>query len=102
MLTGRSNYGRSCANKFGACWERQKVQRTAKRYDDDSYGNVIGLGLMLFAAVNMTAKALPAQTNIRQMTERLQWRYGAKILEALRGVNQDGYGAPWCFQPMKT
>ena len=48
-----------------------EVQRVAKRYDNDRHSKVIGLRLLLLAAVIMAAKALPPQTNIRQMTKRL-------------------------------
>ena len=67
----KNNYSRSCANKFGGGWEREKVQRAAKRYDDDGHSKVSGLKLLLLVAVIMAAKALPPQTNIRQMTKRL-------------------------------
>ena len=62
---------RSCANKLGGGWEREKAQRAAKCYDDSGHIKVIGLRLLLLAAVIMTAKALSPQTNIRRMTRRL-------------------------------
>ena len=47
-------------------------------------------------------KLLPPQT-YEKMTKIPYWRrYGAKILAALRRVKPDGYGVPWCFQPVKT
>ena len=67
----KNNYSRSCANKFGGGWEREKVQRAAKRYDDDDHNKVIRLRLLLIAAVNMAAKALPPPTNTRPRTKRL-------------------------------
>ena len=78
------------------------MQRAAKRYDDDGHGKVIGLRLLLLAASIMAAKALLPQPNIRQTTKRLSCRYEVKILAALRRVRPDGYGSPWCFQPIKT
>ena len=69
MLIGRENYGRSCANKLGDGWERDKVQRAAKGYD--GYSKVFGWRLLLAAAVIMAAKAPPPQMNIRQMTKIL-------------------------------
>ena len=60
MLIGRNNYSRSCANKLGGGWEREKVQRAAKRYDEgDGHSKVIGLRLLLLAAVIMAAKSAP-------------------------------------------
>ena len=50
--------------KFGGGWEREKVQRAAKRFDVDDHSKGIGLRLPLFAAVNVAAKALRPQTNI--------------------------------------
>ena len=41
---------RSCADKLGNGWEKEKVQRTAKRYDDDGHGKDVGLRLLLLAA----------------------------------------------------
>ena len=61
MLVGRITVERSCANKLGGGWEREKVKRAAKRYDDDGHSKYIGLGLLLLAAVIMAAKALPPQ-----------------------------------------
>ena len=88
---------------LGRGWEREKVQRAAKPYDDDGHSKVITLRLLLLAAVIMVTKALPPQTNIRRMTRRLlSCRYGAKMLVALRRVEPDGHGAPWCFQPIKN
>ena len=69
-VADRNNYSRSCANKLGGVWERDKVQRVAKHYDDDGHSKVIGLRLLPLAAVIMAAKALPPQTNIHKMTKR--------------------------------
>ena len=72
MLIERNNYSsRSCTNKLEGGWEREKVQRAAKRYDDDDHNKVIRLRLLLIAAVNMAAKALPPPTNTRPRTKRL-------------------------------
>ena len=49
-----------------------KVQRASKRYDDDGHSKVIGLKLLLLAAVITAAKALPPQPNMRQMTKGFQ------------------------------
>ena len=58
-VADRKNHGRSCANKLGGSWEREKIQRAVKRYHDDGDSKVIGLRLV-------AAKAFPPQTNIRQ------------------------------------
>ena len=58
----RSNYSRSCANKLGGGWEREKVQRAAKRNEDDDYSKAIGLRLLLRPVVTMAANVLPSQT----------------------------------------
>ena len=65
----KNKYSRSFANKNTA--GKEKVQQAAKLYDDDGHSKVTGLRLLLLAAVIMAAKALPPQTNIRQMTKRL-------------------------------
>ena len=62
MLIERSNYRKSCANKLGGGWEREKVQRAANRNEDDDYSKAIGLRLLLLAAVVMAANVLPPQT----------------------------------------
>ena len=51
----------SCANKLGGGWEREKVQRAAKRYGDHVHGISIGSRLPLLAAI-MAARAPPPQT----------------------------------------
>ena len=73
---------RSCADKLGGGWERDKIQRTAMLYDDDGHGKYVGLRLLLLAAVIMAARALPPQTN-RQTSNDKEKRHGAKVLEAL-------------------
>ena len=93
MLVGRKNYSRSCGNKLGGGWERDKVHRAAKRHDDGGHIKVNGLRLLLLAVAIMAAKT-PPQTNTRQTTKRLQCRYGAKILVALRRVKPNGYRVP--------
>ena len=45
---------------------------------------------------------LPPQTNLCQKSKRQSCWYGAKILAALRRVKPDVYGAPWCFQTIKS
>ena len=91
----RKNDSSICTNTLVGGWEREKIHRAAKGYDDDGHSKVIGLRLLLLAAVIMVAKALPPQTNVRQMTKRLYCRHGAKILAALRRLKPDGYGGPW-------
>ena len=66
----KKNCSRSCA-KLEGDWERNQVQRTAKRYDDDRHSKYIWLRLLLLAAVIMAVKTVPPRTNIRQMTNRL-------------------------------
>ena len=65
---------RSCADKLGCGWERDEVQRTAKRYDDDGHGEDVGLRLLLLAAVIMAARALPPQMNRRRTKKRKEAR----------------------------
>ena len=48
-----------------------ELKRANKRYDDDGHSKVDGWRVLLLAAVIMAAKALPPQTNMRQMTKRL-------------------------------
>ena len=60
---------KSCADKLEGGRERDAVQRTAKRYDDRSDGEDVGVRLLLLAAVMMAARALPPQTNRRRMTK---------------------------------
>ena len=63
---GRSsveNY--SCANKLGGGWEREKIQRAFRRYDNGR-GNDIGSRLLLLAVAIMAARALPPQTDRRR------------------------------------
>ena len=60
---------RSCADKLGGGWERDKVQRTAKLCDDDGHRKDVGLKLLLLAAVTMVASALPSHTTRRQTTQ---------------------------------
>ena len=52
--------------------EREKVQREAKRYDDDDgHIKISGLRQLLLAAVIMSAKALPPQTKNEQTEKHL-------------------------------
>ena len=57
-----------------AAGERDEVQRTAKRYDDDGHGEDVGLRLLLLAAVIMAARALPPQMNRRRTKKRKEAR----------------------------
>ena len=61
---------RSCADNLGGGWGKDEVQRTAKGYGDIGHGKDVGLRLLLLAAVNMAARALPLQTNRRQITKK--------------------------------
>ena len=61
---------RSCTDKLGGGRERDKVQRTAKRYDDGCDGKDVGLRLPLLVAVIMAARALPSQTDRRLNTKK--------------------------------
>ena len=61
---------RSCADKLGSGRERDTVQRTAKRYDDDGDGKYVGLRLLLLADVMMAARALPPRTSRHRMTKQ--------------------------------
>ena len=45
--------------RYEAAGKEIKVQRTAKRYDDDGDGKAVGLRLLLLAAVTLAARALP-------------------------------------------
>ena len=60
---------RTCADKLCGGWKRDEVQRTAKRYDDDSDGQYVGMGLLLLAVV-MAARALHPQTSRRRRTRK--------------------------------
>ena len=73
---------RSCTDKLGGGWERDQVQRTAKRYDDGSHGRDVGLRLLLLAAVIRAARALPPHTSRRTSNDK-EKRHTAKILAAL-------------------
>ena len=57
----------SCVEKLGGGWELDKVQRTAKLYDDDGVGKYVGLTLLLLAAVIVAARE---QTNSRRMAKK--------------------------------
>ena len=119
---------RSCADQLGGGWERDKAQRTAKRYGDDGHGKYVRLRLLLLAAAVMAARALPAQTNRRRMPKERgtgrkhlqlcvvyrygaplyafrrrmpkEKRHGAKTLAALRRVPIRS--SIVCFQPVDT
>ena len=63
---------------------RDEVQRTAKRCDDDGHGRGLRLPLVA-AAVVMVARAHPPRTN-RQTSNTKEKRRGVEILAALRRV----------------
>ena len=90
----------SRANKLGGGWERDQVQRAAKRYDDDGHGKYIGSRLLLLAAVIMAARAPPPTKE--QTSNHKDKRRGAKILAALHRVEPEAFGAPHNFQPIET
>ena len=50
---------RSCAVKRGGGREKNKTQRTAKRYDDDGHGKDAGLILLLLATLIMRRERFP-------------------------------------------
>ena len=52
---------RSCADKLGNGWDKDEVQRTAKRFDNNGHGKDVGLRLLLLAAVIVAARALPPE-----------------------------------------
>ena len=62
----------SCGDKLEGGWERDDVQRTAQRYDTSMTvaANMLGLRLLLLAAVAMGARALPPQTNRRRVAKK--------------------------------
>lgn len=89
-------------DKLRGCWEREKIQRLAKRYDDDGNGKDLGLRLLLLAAVTYYGGEAPPPTN-EQRSNGQDKTHGAKTIAALRRVRKlGGYGAPWCFQPINT
>ena len=89
---------RSCADQLGGGWERDKAQRTAKRYGDDGHGKYVRLRLLLLAAaVIIAARALPSQTNRHRMTKK-RGTDRAKILAALRRVTIRSCIV--CFRPI--
>ena len=65
---GWSEQIKPAPTKLGGGWEREKekVQRAAKRYDNDGHSNCTGVRPLLLGAVVMAAKALLPQTNRRQ------------------------------------
>ena len=76
---------RSYTDKLGGGWERDELQRTAKRHDDDGDDKDVGLRILLLAAVIMAERALPPQNNRLQMTKKRN-KYREKNLAALRRV----------------
>ena len=73
-------------------------QRTAKRYDDEVRGKDVGLRLLLLAAVILAEREHPPEKTKTKKNEQAsnakEERRAAKLLEALRRVKPDGYGAP--------
>ena len=61
---------RSCADKLVGGWERDQVQRTAERYDDDGHGKDVGSRLLALAAVIMVSESASPQTNRQGMTKK--------------------------------
>ena len=56
--------------KSGAGQEREKLRRTAMRYDDDDHDQYVGQRPLLLAAVSLTAREPPAQTNRQTSNDR--------------------------------
>ena len=79
---------RSCADKLGGGRERDTVQRTAKRYDDDGDGKDVGLRLLQLAAAIMAARAA-SPTHKQTSNDKKKRGTGRKILAALRRVRKD-------------
>ena len=77
---------------------RDEVQRTAKRCDDDGHGRGLRLPLVA-AAVVMVARAHPPRTN-RQTSNTKEKRRGVEILAALRRVMMGS--SILCFQPISN
>ena len=48
---------RDCAEKLGGGWERDKVQLTAQRYDDDRHGRYVELKQPRRAAVTLSLRS---------------------------------------------
>ena len=88
---------RSYTDKLGGGWERDELQRTAKRYDD-GHGEDAWLRLLLLAAVIMAERALPPHANRRPMAKKKGT--ARQILTALRRVMIRSSIA--CFQPTTT
>ena len=72
----------SCADKLGGGRERDAVQPTAKRHDDDSDGNDVGLRLPLLAAFICGGES--ASPENEQTSNDKEMSRGAKILATLR------------------
>ena len=81
-------------NKLGGGGERDKVQRAAKRYENDVTAKI---GSRLLLLLLSRRERPPPQTKRCPMTT--EKRHRAKILAVLRRVEPDGYLAPWSFQP---
>ena len=106
----------SCPDKLGGGREREELQRTARRYDDEGHGKYVGLRLLLLAAVAMAPRALPPQTNRRRMKKKkgtgrkcsqlcLVQGYGAfnlLILKVLCKVHVVGSVLSFSAQPYTT
>ena len=82
-------------NKLGGGGERDKVQRAAKRYENDVTAKI---GSRLLLLLLSRRERPPPQTN-RRCPMTTEKRHRAKILAVLRRVAPDGYGAPCSFQP---
>ena len=89
---------RTCTDKLGGSWERDKAHRRAKLYDDDGHGKEVGLRLLLLAIVVMAARAVPP-TNEHTSNDK-EKSHGAKILAALRRTTT--WSSIACFQRVYT
>ena len=92
---------RSCTDKLGSSWEREKAHRAAKRYDDDGHGSNVGNGTAAACCCYYGDDPPPPPTNDQTSNDK-EKRRGAKLLTALVHVKPDGHGAPRCFQPIIT
>ena len=80
---------------------KEKVQRTAKLYDNDGHGKYIGR-LLLLAAVIMAARALAPHTNIYTSNDK-EKKHGAKLFFTTRGsASFTIRSCIVCFQPLTS
>ena len=82
---------RSCAVKRGGGREKNKTQRTAKRYDDDGHGKDVGLRLLAACCCYYVGESASPQTNrYRTTTESGTGRKRSQLCVMYV------YGAPLC------